>query len=548
MKKTRTFIVIFMIFLSSITFLSFDDNNDFELSKNLDIYYTLIRELNLFYVDEIDFGALVEESINKMLISLDPYTNYIPESRIEDYKFVTTGEYGGIGASVREEKDGIIITELYKDAPAMKYGLKTGDKILEIDGKSTKKNDNYDISKILKGQVGTEVELLIERHTAEKVFTKKILREKIVIDCVPYYNIIRDSLAYIKLTNFMGPAAASVGDAFKKLRDSIKLKGLILDLRGNPGGLLNEAVKIVNFFVEKGQEVVSTKGRIKSWNKKYFTMIEPIDTIIPIIVLINNNSASASEIVAGAMQDLDRAVVMGEKSYGKGLVQNTRELTYNSILKLTIAKYYIPSGRCIQTLDYSHRNADGSVGKVPDSLISEFKTKNGRLVYDGGGIDPDIKIEEIKMEELTMALLNKNIIFDYATEFASKNKKIKDAKDFTITDEDYKNFMDFAKSKNFSYETELDKLLKMTMNKYDEDIKKELSILQKKIEIKKEENFLSFKEQIKKIIENEIVSRFYFQNGRIEASLSFDKDIKKSYEIFNNLESYKNILSGKNKN
>ncbi len=239
---------------------------------------------------------------------------------------------------------------------------------------------------------------------------------------------------------------------------------------------------------------------------------------------------------------------MGEKSYGKGLVQNTRELTYNSILKLTIAKYYIPSGRCIQTLDYSHRNADGSVGKVPDSLISEFKTKNGRLVYDGGGIDPDIKIEEIKMEELTMALLNKNIIFDYATEFASKNKKIKDAKDFTITDEDYKNFMDFAKSKNFSYETELDKLLKMTMNKYDEDIKKELSILQKKIEIKKEENFLSFKEQIKKIIENEIVSRFYFQNGRIEASLSFDKDIKKSYEIFNNLESYKNILSGKNKN
>ncbi len=378
-KYWKSIIIVFTISFFSLVLISFDDRDDFELTKQLDIYHTLIRELRMVYVDEIDISKIVEKSIDEMLKSLDPYTVYYPESEIEDFRFLTTGQYGGIGAIIRTNKDGIIIDEIYQNYSAHKAGIIPGDIIKKVGNKNVTEKNKDNISILLKGIPGSEIDITIYRPTVNKTIIYKVKREQIKIKNVPYYKLINNDIAYIKLTEFTQTAYDEVKAAYIELKKQGATK-LIIDLRNNPGGLLNESVKIVGLFVKKGSLVVSTKGKGKQWNNKLHTRRQPIDTDIPIAVLVNSNSASAAEIVSGALQDLDRAVIIGQRTYGKGLVQTSRDLSYNTKLKITTAKYYIPSGRCIQALDYTHRNADGSVGHIPDSLISEFKTKNGRTV------------------------------------------------------------------------------------------------------------------------------------------------------------------------
>ena len=393
MRKLKKYLVILALSVASIFSLGFVDNF-FEISKNLDIFSSLYKELNIFYVDETDPGQLMKTAIDAMLESLDPYTTYIPESEKEDFEFMTTGQYGGIGAVITKDGDWVYVSEPYENFPADKAGLIAGDKFLEIEGKSVKGKSTEDVSKVLKGQPNTSVKVLIERSGLSKPFEVEIIREEIKLNSVPYYGMIEDSIGYIKTRSFTRNISKEVLEAYKDLNNNGQLKGLVLDLRNNPGGLLNEAINMANLFIDKGQEIVFTKGKVKDWDKSYKARNEALDTIIPIVVLINRSSASASEIVSGAIQDLDRGVVLGQRSFGKGLVQQTKKLSYNAQLKLTTAKYYIPSGRCIQALDYSNRDEDGSVGEIADSLRTEFKTLvHQRSVFDGGGITPDIEIE-----------------------------------------------------------------------------------------------------------------------------------------------------------
>ncbi|MDP2114627.1 MAG: S41 family peptidase, partial [Bacteroidota bacterium] len=390
MKFSRTKkagIVIVGILVFAISFYSFkQDDKNFQIAKNLDIYYTLFRELNLFYVDDVNPNKLVKTSIDKMLESLDPYTNFISEDDVEDFRFMTTGEYAGIGALISKQKGKIVIAEPYEGFPAQKSGLKAGDILLEVAGKSTENLSTEDVSSLLKGPAGKSVLVKIERYGQKKPMDIEVVREKIQIDPVPYYGMLDKETGYIRLSNFTVDCTERVKIAFIELKEKHGAKSLVLDLRSNPGGLLMEAVRISNLFIPKGQEIVSTKGKVKQWDKVYKATENPLDTVMPIAVLVNRGSASASEIVAGAIQDLDRGMIIGTRTFGKGLVQTTRDLSYNAKLKITTAKYYIPSGRCIQALDYSHRNEDGSVGEIPDSLITKYTTKKGRIVFDGGGV------------------------------------------------------------------------------------------------------------------------------------------------------------------
>jgi len=548
-NKAKILIVIVILGFGSGIYLSFDEDSfDFEVTKNLDIYYTLFRELNLFYVDQTDPGKLIKTSIDEMLKSLDPYTVYIPESRMEDYKLMTTGQYGGIGALIRKSDDFVVISEPYEGFPAYKAGLKAGDKILEIDGKSIKGMSTSDVSEILKGQPSTNLSLLIKRYGEEQPITRELTREEIQIKNVPYSGMITDSIGYIRLTNFTRDAYTNVKKAFTELNEK-KASSIILDLRGNPGGLLIESVKISNIFLDKGKEVVSTKGKVKQWDKTYQTMFAGGDTEIPVIVLVNNSSASASEIVAGAMQDLDRGVIIGQRTYGKGLVQTTRELSYNSKLKITTAKYYIPSGRCIQALDYTHRNEDGSVGEIPDSLISEFSTTGGRKVYDGGGIMPDIQIEPQKISKITTSLYIKNLIFDYANKYEYEHDSIAPVSEYEFTDAEYDEFVAFLADKNFDYETRSEETLKdlidiTTKEKYFGLAKDELETLKEKLAHDKDKDLKTFKDEIIEFITEEIIGRYYFQKGRIELNLKYDHEIKKAVEILENPDDYYAILNG----
>jgi carboxyl-terminal processing protease len=482
-----------------------------------------------------------------MLESLDPYTNFIPEDDVEDFRFMTTGDYAGIGALISKQKGKILIAEPYEGFPAQKSGLRAGDVLLEVAGKSTEKLSTEDVSALLKGPANKSVIVKILRYGQKKPMEIEIVREKIQIDPVPYYGMLDKETGYIRLSNFYENCTERVKMALIELKEKHGAKTLVLDLRLNPGGLLMEAVRMANLFVPKGQEIVSTRGKVKQWDKVYTATENPVDTIMPIAVLVNRGSASASEIVAGAIQDLDRGMIIGTRTFGKGLVQTTRDLSYNAKLKITTAKYYIPSGRCIQALDYSHRNEDGSVGIVPDSLISKFKTKKGRIVFDGGGVAPDLAVEDETLSNLTTSLVSGSVIFDYATYFNSKTEKIPAADEFEITPEIYADFVRFVKEQDFKYESkteeELDNLLEIAKReKYYDISKDEFDKLKSRLGHNLDQDLEHFKKEVSELLTDEIVSRYYYQKGAIKASLKEDMDIKKAVEILHKPDGYAAIF------
>ncbi len=548
LKRFRYILAITAIGGYALLSYSFVDNY-FEVSKNLDIFATLFRELNIYYVDEIKPGDLMKKGIDSMLESLDPYTDYIPESDIEDYRYMTTGQYGGVGALILQHDDKIIVSEPYEGFPAQKSDLRAGDVLLEINGISTKGKKTDDISKILKGQPGTSVKLLIEREGEKKPFEKVLTREEIKVKSVPYSGMLNETVGYIKLTGFTEDAAKEVKDALVELKKDKNLKSIVLDLRGNPGGLLKEAVDIVNIFVEKGQEVVSTRGKVKEWDKSHKTLNPPLDLEIPIVVLVNRGSASASEIVAGSLQDLDRAVIIGQRSYGKGLVQQTRPLSYNCQLKVTVAKYYIPSGRCIQALDYTHRDDDGKVHKVPDSLITAFRTKNGRTVYDGLGISPDVHLKPEKTSNIVVSLLNKNLVFDYASRYKAMHPAIEgNGLKFRLKDDEFDDFVKFLSDKDYDYTSKSEKTLDdlkgiAEKEKYFDDVKPEYDALKLKIKHNKKDDLNKNKTELRSFLEEEIVSRYYFQKGRIMATLKDDPEVLSALDVLSAPGKYKDILT-----
>lgn len=543
------FLIANMVFMSGITSTVYAQaSENFEITKNLDIFINLYKELNTNYVDEVNASKLMKDGIDGMLDELDPYTVYIPESEIEDYRFMTTGEYGGIGSLIHRQDNFIVISEPYENSPAQKSGLKAGDRILKVNGKSTSGKSVDDVSAALKGQPGTTVNLQIERPGESKPLNFELLREKISIDPVPYFGMLNGNTGYIKLTSFTQTASADVKKALLDLKAKNNLQNVILDLRDNGGGLLTEAVNIVNLFVDKGELVVSTKGKQFDKNKTYQTMYDAVDKQIPVIVLVNGNSASASEIVSGAMQDLDRAVIVGRRTFGKGLVQNVYPLSYNTQVKITVAKYYIPSGRCIQEIDYSHKNLNGDSDHIPDSLITAYKTKNGRTVYDGKGIMPDIKTDSIRYSALAFNLMTSYVIFDYATEYYRNHPSIEDASSFRLSDSDYSNFIAFAQNKNVTYITQAEKdlmdLKKAAQNDGSwQSIQPSFDALEKAISDKKTLDFQTYETEIRMLLESEIVSRYYFQKGRIIQSLSADPDIIKALNIFTRPDDYNKILS-----
>jgi carboxyl-terminal processing protease len=549
MKKIKKYTLILSLFIASLLSFGFVDNF-FEISKNLDIFSSLYKELNIFYVDETDPGELMKTGIDAMLESLDPYTTYIPESEKEDFEFMTTGQYGGIGAVISKNGDWVFVSEPYEGFPADKAGLIAGDKFLEIAGETVKGKSTSDVSKVLKGEPNTAVKVLIEREGLAKPFEVEIIREEIKLNSVPYYGLISDSIGYIKTRSFTRNISKEVIDAYQEMNTNDELKGLVLDLRGNPGGLLNEAINMANIFIDRGQEIVFTKGKIKDWDKSYKARNEAIDTDIPLVVLINRSSASASEIVSGAVQDLDRGIVIGQRSFGKGLVQQTRKLSYNAQLKVTTAKYYIPSGRCIQALDYSNRDEDGSVGKVPDSLRTEFKTLvNERSIFDGGGITPDISIEPQKFSNILRSLVSKRHIFNFANQFRRNNESIDDAKSFVISDDVYSQFKQYLNDKEYEYETNTEKAIKKLEKdaegeKYLADLKDHLESISSKMEESKNNDIERFKPEISELLEMEIATRYFYQKGKIETTIKHDEEIAKAIDVLNDIEAYNAILLG----
>ncbi len=545
----KTLKILLILFLGLQFHLSAQvlNSSSFEISKNLDILTTIYKELNSNYVDEVDYGDLMKTGIDAMLQELDPYTVFISEAEIEDYTFMTTGQYGGIGALIHKQGNFVVISEPYEGSPAIKAGLQAGDRILKINEKEVQNKSVSDVSLLLKGQPGTKLNLLINRDGEQ--INKSVIRENVAIPNVAYSQLFDDGVGYIKLTGFTQNSGKEVKDALLKLKESGGLTGLILDLRDNGGGLLNEAVNIANLFVKKGEMVVSTKGKTPDRNKSYKTLIQPLEPDIPLVILVNGMSASASEIVAGAIQDLDRGVIIGERTFGKGLVQNIIPLSYNTQMKITVAKYYIPSGRCIQSIDYAHRDSLGRTINIPDSLTTAYKTKGGRTVYDGAGINPDILIEQPQLSNISISLLTKYLFFDYANHFRKSHESIPPAGEFEITDEEFNNFVNWLSDKDYDYVSRSEMMLadlKKTAEteKYYEDLTQEFELLESKMIHNKQDDLNKFRPEIERILKNEIVARYHYQKGRVEAAIKDDIEVKTARELLKDSKQYNGILDG----
>jgi carboxyl-terminal processing protease len=539
---SRKKVFILLIVLGSVfAFKATDDY--FEVSKNIEIFSSVYKEVHSGFVDEVKPGDLMKKSIDAMLGSLDPYTNFYNESQAEDAMIMRSGEYGGIGCGSIKRDKFIYISTVYKGLAADKAGLRVGDKILEINGKSFEGKTDSDVTDALRGAPNSKASMVVERAGVK--IPIEITREEIKIKNVSYYGLINSETGYIKLDHFMEFASKEVREAFLDLKGK-GIKKIVLDLRDNGGGLLHEAVNIVNIFVDVNEVVTEMKGRTEDANRIYKTLDRVIDATMPLVVLVNSHSASASEIVCGAIQDLDRGVVIGRNTFGKGLVQNTRPLPYRTQMKMTIAKYYIPSGRCIQLLDYSHRNADGSAGVVPDSLRKAFKTKNGRVVYDGGGVKPDVNVKESAVSNIAKSLEKNFVIFDYATYYRAKNNTITDIKNFNLKETDFEDFKQFVKTKNYTYSTASEALLtqlktKLKEENYNEDLASEIKNLEASFASVKAKDLDTHQAEILLLLKTEITRRYYYEEATFESTFNSDPDILKALETFTG--NYKNILT-----
>jgi carboxyl-terminal processing protease len=545
MRKSAPYVVA-IVFLIGITAFSPPAQRYFEIAKNLDIFATLFKEVNTLYVDEVNPNQLVRTGIDAMLNSLDPYTNYIPEDEVESYRTMNTGQYGGIGAATRQFGKRVVVSMIYENYPAAKGGLKIGDEIIKMDGVEIARLSIDESNRLMRGQVGKPVSLTVLRPGSTTPLDFEFKREKIKIHNVPYFGMATDKVGYVALADFTIDAGKEVRNAVAALKEK-GANTIVLDLRGNPGGLLHEAVNVCNIFLPKGKHVVSTRGKLKESNTSYETTLAPLDLEIPVVVLMDRGSASASEIVAGTLQDYDRAVIMGEKSFGKGLVQLSRPLSYNSQVKITTAKYYTPSGRCIQVLDYSHRRPDGSVISVPDSLKKPFKTANGRTVFDGGGIDPDINVVSDGSPEIGQVLFYNGYFFDFASLYYLKHPTIAQPGQFDITDQEFQEFASWLKDKDYSYRSSTDnlvaKLVEQTKKeKRYEELKPQLDLIAQKLEDSRKKDLLVHKDLLKAKLAEEIAIRYYFEKGATETRFRYDQELKMATRLLGNPEEYKKIL------
>ena len=545
--------IILPVFIAAIVFTAAikpPTDRYFEILKNLDIFATLFKEVNTHYVDEINPTTLIKSGIDEMLETLDPYTNYIAADDIETYRMMTTGEYSGIGAVV-ERKNGVSTVIMpYEGFAAYEAGLRAGDEIHAINGVPLEGKTEEEVRYLMKGQSNSEITLTVKRFGQSETFDVNVKREKIAVDSVPYAGMVTDDIGYVRLTSFTQNVGRSIGIKVLDLIEQGANK-IILDLRGNPGGLLHEAVNVSNVFIEKGRKIVTQKGKVRANDWTYNTLNDPVDADIPVVVLTDNGSASASEIVSGVMQDYDRGVLVGRKTFGKGLVQIERPLSYDAVVKITTAKYYTPTGRCIQAIDYSNRNEDGSVGKIPDSLKNEFTTLNGRKVYDGGGIDPDIAVERMEFAPVTESLVRNDHIFYYATEYFYSNENLspESPNDLRLSDDEYSEFVKWLKNKDFDYVTRLERETKDLIRiareekKYSK-LKSYFDNLEKASRHNRDEDLVTFKEEIKMLLEQEIAGRYFFEKGMIESTFGKDPDVQEAVAILNDPDRYQSILKG----
>ena len=551
MLKMRWAVALLLVSGIVLVCLSFKGSDDrtFQMAKNLDIFNSIVKELDMFYVDTIDPNKTIREGIEAMLYSLDPYTNYFPEEDQSELEQMLKNSYGGIGSIItwNPKLKRSMISEPYEGMPAAEVGLKAGDILMSIDGKDLAGKNNQEVSEMLRGQVGTNFKLKVKRPGSEKELEFDIVRRSIQLPIIPYYTVLENRIGYINLSTFSGDPSKEFKQAFLDLKKQ-GIKSLVIDLRNNGGGLLDEAVEIANFFLPRGETLVTTKGKIKQASNTYKTLREPLDLDIPLAVLVNSVTASSSEILAGSLQDLDRAVIVGTRTYGKGLVQTTRPLPYGATMKITTSKYYIPSGRCVQAIDYAHRNEDGSVGRIPDSLTTVFHTAAGREVRDGGGVTPDIVVKQEKLPNILFYLVNDNLIFDYATEYCLKHPTVVAPEQFEITDADYNDFKALVKKADFKYDQQSEKLLKSLKEMaefegYLTDASQEFEALEKKLTHNLDRDLDHFSKDIRNMIAIEIIKRYYYQRGSIIQQLKDDNDLKEAIKILGDSERYKKMLS-----
>jgi len=544
-KKQAFFTVVSVLALCTWSF----KDDLFQISKNLDVFASVYKEVNINYVDDINSSKMIKTGVDAMLDGLDPYTEFVPESEIEDYKlhYVST-QYGGIGAGIFARDGKVYVSDVFAGFPAQKADIRPGDELVKINNIDLAGKNNDQVGLLLKGAKGAAIKLLLKRGNPGQPIEKTLIRDEIKQPNVSYSGMVDGNMGYIKLDKFLENSADEVTNALVSIKKN-NPNGIILDLRSNGGGILQEAVKIVNLFVPKNVEIVSQRGKIKEKNATYTTLSAPLEPNLPLVVLVNSHSASASEIVAGSLQDLDRAIVIGQRSYGKGLVQQTFNLPYNSLVKITIAKYYVPSGRCIQEIDYTHRKDDGSVVKVADSLIHEFKTKNGRSVYDGSGIYPDIFVKQDHFANVTQALVSKLLIFDYATRYRDTHPTLDNVRTFSLSDAEYADFVKYLSDKNYSYNTASEKLLanlktESTKEKQFSEIQNEYNVLKDKMAASKKNDLQLHKDEIKQILENEIASRYYFEKGRYETNFKYDKELAEAVKVMQDKELVASVLKG----